>query len=78
MRRAELIEAMSALIPEVEVPYPGVFKPPGKLNFTSLKRLVSKASDIVMTEVNRFEDWVLYKAPELVKNRSNKKVRKDK
>ena len=33
-------------------------------------------SDAVMTEVNKFEDWVLSKTPELGKNRSNKKVRK--
>mgnify|MGYP001800457705 CR=1 FL=1 len=56
MRRAELIEVVSALIPEVEVPIPGgVSKPPGKLNFTSLKRLASKASDTVMTEVNKLK-----------------------
>ena len=76
MCRAEVIEAMSALIPEVEVPIPGVTRPPGKLSFTSQKRLASKASETVMTEVNKFEDWVLSKVPELVKNSSNKKVRK--
>ena len=76
MCRPELLEALSTLEPEVEVPIPGVSKPPGKLNFISLKRLVKNASDAVMTEVNKFEEWVLSKIPELSKNRSNKKVRK--
>ena len=40
MHRQELLEALSEQIPEVEVPIPGVSKPPGILNFTSLKRLV--------------------------------------
>ena len=70
MRRTKIIEAMSALIPEVEMPIPGVTRPRGKLSFKSLKRLASKASDTVMTEVNKFEDWVLSKVPELVKNNS--------
>ena len=29
-----------------------------------------------MTEVNKFEEWVLSKVPELSKSRSNKKLRK--
>ena len=56
MRRPELVEALSALIPEVKVPISGVSKPPGKLDVTSLKRLVKNVSDAVMVEVNKFED----------------------
>ena len=58
------------------MPILAVSKPPSKLKFTSLKRLVEYASEAVMTEVNKFEEWVLSKAPELGKSRSNKKVRK--
>ena len=76
INKPELLEALSALIPEVEVPLRGVSKPPGKLIFTSLKRLMENASEAVMFEVNKFEEWVLSKAPELGKNRSNKIVRK--
>ena len=47
MGRDELIEALNASIPEVEVPIPGGTKPPGKLSFTSLKRLVKKAGESV-------------------------------
>ena len=77
MRKEELIEALNASIPEVEVPIPGVTKPPGKLSFTSLKRLVKKAGESVQTELNKFTDWVLeLQIPEHLKKRTTQKVNK--
>ena len=78
MRKAELIEAidLTQTIPETTVPIPNVTKHSKKFNFASINRLASEAFDTVMTEVNKFEDWVLSKVPELTKNKSNKNVRK--
>ena len=50
MRKDELVESISASNPEIEVPIPGVQTPPGKLSFTSLRRLVNKESWEVSTE----------------------------
>ena len=75
MRKAEHVEAMSASIPEVEVPIPGVSKFPGKLSFTSLKQLVSKARESVQTNVNEFTDWVLSNISKPIKRRVTKNVK---
>lgn len=75
MRKDELVETLSASIPEVEVPIPGVVKKtPGKLSFTSLKRLANKAGDSVQTEVKKFIDWVLEHVPEPVRKRTKQKI----
>ena len=74
MRRDELIEALSALIPEVELLVPEVRSPHSKLNFTSLKRLVEKAEDSVVTDVDKFTEWVLEQIPELLRQRTTQKV----
>ena len=74
MRKDELVESMSASIPEVEVPIPGVQTPPGKLSFTSLRRLVNKAGESVQTEVNKVTDWVLEQIPEPIKKRTTQKI----
>ena len=75
MRKAKLVEAMSANIPQVEVPIPEVSKPPSILNFTSLKQLVDKAEESVQNDVNEFTDWVLSQIPKPVKKRATKKVK---
>ena len=53
MRKDELVESISASIPEVEVPIPGVHTPPGKISFTSLRRLVNKAEESVQSRVEQ-------------------------
>ena len=74
MRREELIEALSAFIPEVELPIPEVRSPHSKLSFTSLKRLVKKAEDSVVKDVDKFTEWVLGQIPKSVKKRATQKV----
>ena len=74
MRREELIEALSAFIPEVELPIPEVRSPHSKLSFTSLKRLVKKAEDSVVKDVDKFTEWVLGQIPKPVKKRATQKV----
>ena len=71
MRKDELVESISASIPEVEVPIPGVHTPPGKISFTSLRRLVNKAEESVQSRVEDLQDWVQSQIPEPI----NKKKR---
>ena len=49
-------------LPEVEIT--AVSKPPGKLSFTSLRRLVKKAEESVQTEIKKLTDWVVEQIPE--------------
>ena len=58
MCKDELLESMSTSIPEIEVHIPGVQTPPGKINFTSLKHLLSKAEESVQSHVEDLQDWV--------------------
>ena len=74
MRREELIKALSAFIPEVKLPIPEVRTPHSKLSFTSLKRLVKKVEDSVVTDVDKFTEWVLEQIPDPVKKRATHKV----
>ena len=74
MTHAELVEALEASIPEVELPIPGVQTPHGKLSFTSLRRLVKSAKDSVLSNVDKSTEWVLDQIPNPVKNRTTQKV----
>ena len=71
MRHDELVEALSASIPEDDTPIPGVVKPPNKVSFTSLRRLLEKAEESVQSRVEDLEEWVHSKIPEPI----NKKKR---
>ena len=75
MRQEELVEALNASIPEVEVPIPGVTKPPGKLSFTSLKRLAKRAEESLQTRNEDLQDWVQSQNPESI-NKKNSAVTK--
>ena len=74
MRREELIKALSAFIPEVKLPIPEVRTPHSKLSFTSLKRLVKKVEDSVVTDVDKFTEWILEQIPDPVKKRATHNV----
>ena len=74
MYREELNEALSVFIPEVELPIPEVQTPHSKLRFTSLNRLVKKAEDSVVADVDKFTEWVLQQMPNPVKKRATQKV----
>ena len=56
------------------MPIPEVRTPHSKLSFTSLKRLVKKAEDSVVTDVDKFTEWVLGQIPKPVKKRATQKV----
>ena len=74
MHREELINALSAFIPEVELPIPEVQTPHSKLRFTSLNRLVKNAEDSVLSDVDKFTEWVLDQILKPVKKRATRKV----
>ena len=71
MRKEDFVDALSASIPEVEVPIPGVQTPPGKVSFTSLRRLVEKVEESVQSRVDDLQEWVRSQIPEPI----NKKKR---
>ena len=77
MRRSELVEALSATVPETQQPIPGVQTPPGKIRFTSLRHLVSKAEESVQSRVEDLQDWVHFQNPESI-NRKNRVVTEEK
>ena len=71
MCKDELVEALSATVPETQQPIPGVFLPSKSVNLTSLKQLVSKAEESVQSCVDDLQDWVQSRIPEPI----NKKKR---
>lgn len=71
MRHDDLVEALTASIPEDNEPIPGVSKPPHILNLTSLSRLLQNAEESVQSCVDDLQDWVSSQIPEPI----NKKKR---
>ena len=61
MRHDELVEALSATIPEDATPIPEVVKPLNKMNLTSLSRLLEET---VQSRIDDLEEWVRSKIPE--------------
>ena len=71
MRHDELVEALSASIPEDDTLIPGVVKPHNKISFPSFRRLLEKAEESVQSRVEDLGDWVHSKIPKPI----NKKKR---
>ena len=61
MRHDELVEALSATIPEDDTPIPEVVKPLNKMNLTSLSRLLEET---VQSRIDDLEEWIRSKIPE--------------
>ena len=65
MRHDELVEALSASIPEDDTLIPN------KVSFTSLRRLLEKAEESVQSRVEDLEDWVQSKIPESINKKKH-------